>query len=176
MEAMTTEELETKLYELGVATQELLLASELGAKMATADLTEKLKSILDSLKDSNSHITIFRERQIVRRDGTKVKLERQLVDYCFVDDESSEPAHYCEISAAIVVDARLGHPAPQKGDLWVRIGQAPEHEEDDEEIDDSVPPEQPHRHTNEETQTTEEDFGRMLQRMGFDPEKLEKKE
>lgn len=172
---MAAGELETKLYELALAAQHLLLTSELGARTAQKESKEKLRVVLASLKNSNSHITVFRERQIVRDDGTKIRFKQQLVDYCFIDEDSPDPSYYCEISAATIVDGRRGHPAPQRGDVWIRIAHAPEHEEDEsgEDTDDALPPEQPPQSAEEAIENTDEDFDQMLKRMGFDPEERE---
>lgn len=165
-------EIETGLFELAEVTQDMLLAAELGQKTVTAELRAQLQAILDLLRGSNCHVSVLKQRCIVRPDGTKATIEHELADYCFFDEESDAPHYYCEVSPSLVIDGRRGHPIPSKGDVRISIIHVPPDDDDGEE-----PPDRPRHNRSDHLSgdgKPEEDkkFADLLKRMGFDPEEI----
>lgn len=164
-------EIETGLFELAEVTQDMLLAVELGQTQASEEFREQLRALMDLLRDSNCHVAIFKERALVRLDGTRATIQHELADYCFINHESDEPKYYCEVSVTLILDGTRGHPVPSKGDISIRIIRMPVKEEGDEAEGDDHPP-----HDGEGNLVNEAEQKRLnniLRRMGFDTKGLE---
>lgn len=169
---MNLDEIETGLFELAEVTQDLLLAAELGQRTATAELKTQLQTILDLLRGSNCHISVFKQRRIVRPDGTQATVEHELADYCFFDEKSDAPHYYCEVSPSLVIDGRRGHPIPSKGDVRIRIIHVPPDDDDGEETPDIPCHDRGDRFPGEDRPGEDKNFDDLLKRMGFDPEEM----
>lgn len=160
---MDRDELETGARELAEIVQEQLVAIACGDKTGETESLEKLRIVLELLKDSCAHFSLRKERVFFRPDNTPIgSVETPLTDYCFVSNcpDDSAPC-YCVTIIISVLIKEPDHAGP--GGYKIIIDP---YEEDD---DDEDTPEEPSPLVEHEYLSSQEETRKILRDAGLLP-------